>query len=230
MSGILDNHDDTEGSTNERSRRSETPVSRRGLLTQAGRTGLSALAVWLILESCGTTNTVTIVQTSTPNPSPTPTATPTNTPSIFQNKWYWCTKCQGLHYDGFNAGVCPAGGGHSIVSSYNYTLAFYAPGNPGYSPGASLQRGWAWCTKCQGLHYMNFSVGVCPAGGGHSILNSREYSLLYNTPDAVNQPNWAWCTKCQGLHYTGFNVGVCPAGGGHSAANSYNYDIAIYSR
>jgi hypothetical protein len=224
MSKIPDSYDETEGNASEQGRRSEILVPRRLLLTQVGRAGLSALAVWLVLESCGTTTTV--VQTPTPMPSPTPTA-PTQ---IWQTEWYWCTKCQGLHYGGFGAGACPAGGGHSVVNSDNYEVAFYDPGRPAYPPGLPTQRGWAWCTKCQGLHYTGFGAGVCPAGGEHSASNSGEYVLLYNSPDATNQPNWAWCTKCQGLHYTGFGAGVCPAGGEHSAVNSYDYDIAILKR
>ena len=41
-----------------------------------------------------------------------------------QDKWRWCSKCQGLTYAGNSAkGPCPAGGEHN-QKGWNYTLMY----------------------------------------------------------------------------------------------------------
>ena len=36
----------------------------------------------------------------------------------------WCNRCNGLFFAGFNAGICPVGGGHNKSGSGNYSVAF----------------------------------------------------------------------------------------------------------
>jgi hypothetical protein len=46
----------------------------------------------------------------------------------------------------------------------------------------SIQTGWAWCSKCQGLFYgPKQSSSVCPAGGTHNGAGSDDYELSYTT-------------------------------------------------
>ncbi|MCW2634974.1 MAG: beta-lactamase [Blastococcus sp.] len=138
-----------------------------------------------------------------------------------QLDWASCTKCQGLHFAGFpgTKGVCPAGGQHVQTGSFAYAVGFDLPDRP------SLQKGWAACPKCQGLHFAGFAgfTGVCPAGGQHTETGSFAYAVPFDVPDSSSgQQGWNACPKCQGLFFGPFR-GICPAGGTHSSANSFAY-------
>jgi hypothetical protein len=40
------------------------------------------------------------------------------------------------------------------------------------------QARWSWCHKCQGLFFSgNSTLGVCPAGGSHSLAGSGAYQM-----------------------------------------------------
>src|SRR5207249_4664594 len=58
-----------------------------------------------------------------------------------QQGWLWCRKCQGLHYAGFGAGVCPAGGGHNNAS-WNYVMFAYNLSSLPASLSSGLQNDW----------------------------------------------------------------------------------------
>jgi hypothetical protein len=41
-----------------------------------------------------------------------------------------------------------------------------------------LQRGWRFCSKCNGLFFSGGgAAGTCPAGGGHDGAASGDYAL-----------------------------------------------------
>jgi hypothetical protein len=89
-----------------------------------------------------------------------------------QQNWRWCSKCQGMAYRGNGPGVCPAGGGHDLSTSFNYAMYHGHPGDPVY------QDGWQWCNKCEGLFYgWQQLVSRCPAGGQHDA--TTRYSFVY---------------------------------------------------
>lgn len=91
--------------------------------------------------------------------------------------------------------------------------------------GMSLQSGWRWCSKCQGLHFGGASPGTCPAGGAHTVEGSGNYALSNNDPQAPGQAGWRWCRKCQGLHFTGNTLGRCSAGATHTVEGSGEYRL-----
>jgi hypothetical protein len=119
-----------------------------------------------------------------------------------------------------------SGGPHVVYNDFsydnNYFLALDSPDAPG-------QRGWRWCSKCQGLWMGDNAGSDCPAGGGHSKAGSGEYTVIHNV-DATGpgEKNWRWCRKCQGLHHGGI-VGdtgqSCPAGGFHETVGSGSYRV-----
>ena len=132
-----------------------------------------------------------------------------------QPEWRYCHKCHGMFFNGFpDKGVCPNGGSHDQVDSYNFIL----PYDLGVTPTSQLD--WRYCHKCHGLFYNGFSdKGVCPSGGSHDQAGSFNFVLpcsLPQTPTA--QGAWRYCGNCHGMFYDGFpEKGVCPHGGGHVA-------------
>ena len=124
-----------------------------------------------------------------------------------QDKWRWCSKCQGLAYAGFGLGRCPAGGMHNHSGSWNYTLMHDTSSMPldgterkmdrlissGMRHGLEStenkgQRDWRWCSKCQGLAYAgNAAKGPCPAGGEHN-QKSWNYTLMYKKGVPFDDP------------------------------------------
>ena len=74
-----------------------------------------------------------------------------------QTDWQHCSKCAGLFFAGVDAGICPAGGNHSVSAGSNYGLSFSGVG------AGSGQPDWKWCNQCQGLFYAGSSLGVCPS-------------------------------------------------------------------
>jgi hypothetical protein len=144
-----------------------------------------------------------------------------------QNNWRWCSKCQGLWYNGFpDNGHCPADGlQHISAGSGNYTLTIDAP-------IAGQQDNWRWCSKCYGLFYNGSPTnGTCPTDGkSHKNIGSGNYSLNSGAILAGQQDNWRWCSKCEGLHFNGNNPpnpGRCPAGGGQHLAESFDYKLPL---
>jgi hypothetical protein len=138
----------------------------------------------------------------------------------FQDGWFWCRKCEGLHFGGNSTkGRCPAGGAHSNVGSGLYRLMFVGAG----------QMNWRRCRKCEGLFFFgSLDFGRCPAGAVHDPFGSRDYVLDQNAPlvPLGTQAGWRWCRKCQGLFF-GQNPtqGLCPSGGRHDPKDSGDYNL-----
>jgi hypothetical protein len=144
-----------------------------------------------------------------------------------QAGWRWCSKCQGLFYGPFSGSICPAGGNHVNVGSYDYELRH---NNFQLAEPTGTQQGWRWCSKCQGLSYGPQQGGsICPAGGTHVSTNSFNYVLDIGGDGTVPPPGvqggWRWCSKCRGLFYGlgAPSAGVCPAGGPHVNERSFRY-------
>lgn len=94
----------------------------------------------------------------------------------------------------------------------------------------NLQPGWRRCSKCQAMFYAGSGMGVCPAGGAHSVLGSRHYVERIGGDVAnVQQGGWSWCTQCQGFFYSRASGGMghCPAGGAHVKTGSSTYAAVI---
>jgi hypothetical protein len=106
-----------------------------------------------------------------------------------------------------------------------------------------LQADWGWCSKCQGLYYVNSVHSVCPYDavfGRHGQLKSFEYFVFYNQNETGNpywQTDWAWCGACAGLFFANGNpsAGSCPSldGYGPHINSGWNYTLghsgAVYS-
>lgn len=83
----------------------------------------------------------------------------------------------------------------------------------------SIQSGWRWCRKCEGLFFVgNSGKGRCAAGGMHDDTGSGHYLLQLAPP---GQANWRRCRKCEGLFFFGNNkadgfpsFGRCAVAGG----------------
>jgi hypothetical protein len=106
-----------------------------------------------------------------------------------QQPWRWCSWCTGLFWGkGQASSHCPGnlesfapnicGPHNGSDGSYTYLLP-YEGSEGAWSQGTpSMQAGWHWCQKCQGLFHPNSgtSGGLCPAlltkgphdGGGTS--------------------------------------------------------------
>jgi hypothetical protein len=140
-------------------------------------------------------------------------------PTVGQDNWRWCHKCQGLFFAGFPGSHCPAGGAHDSSSSSNYLLPFNNAKYPG-------QQNWRYCHKCQGLFFNGRATkGKCPAGGAHDGAGSFDYSLLQDKPLGPGQHGWHWCQKCEGLYFSGNPGSACSAGGAHHGSNSGDYAL-----
>jgi hypothetical protein len=106
---------------------------------------------------------------------------------------------------------------------------------------ADPQGDWAWCSKCQGLYYVNSEYSVCPYGavfGRHGQLKSFEYFVFYqNEGNSYWQTDWAWCQACAGLFFSDGqpSAGSCPSldGYGPHLNSGWNYTLghsgAVYS-
>ena len=80
----------------------------------------------------------------------------------------------------------------------------------------SVQPGWRWCKKCEGLFFaQNGTNGVCPAGEGHDASGSGSYVMTIGAESG--QEGWRRCTKCEGLFIKTERKSVCPAGKEHEA-------------
>ena len=98
-------------------------------------------------------------------------------------------------------------------------VAYSVGGTP-----AQFQRNWRWCSKCQGLHFIENGLRPCKAGGNHIIDQSGDYRLSLGDMQAQGQI-WRWCSKCAGLHFTGHDLRPCPAGGDHTEQGSGEYRL-----
>ncbi len=146
----------------------------------------------------------------------------------YQYGWRWCRNCEGM-FDGPRgyAGRCPEGGAHDGSLSLDYVLPHFQ-----YSPltDPHSQPEWAWCSKCQGLHYAGDTTGFqgyCPAGGQHTWLSaSYNYHLEHGT--GVVQNGWQICPDCRGLWYEPHqSASKCTIGGPHSHWPGGSYDYTI---
>jgi hypothetical protein len=89
-----------------------------------------------------------------------------------QGGWAWCQHCGCLWFtENGTAGHCAGGGGHTNAGSGAYLVAEAA----GYDErNPNWEHGWRFCDRCQVLWYSGNSVGLCPAGGGHSQAKSGQ--------------------------------------------------------
>jgi hypothetical protein len=96
------------------------------------------------------------------------------------------------------------------------------------------QGDWAWCSKCQGLYWVNSKNNVCPYDavfGRHGQAKSSEYWVYYDTSGNMDyQDGWAWCGACAGLFWANGNktAGSCPDldGYGPHVNSGTNYTLA----
>jgi hypothetical protein len=139
-----------------------------------------------------------------------------------QSNWSYCNKCKGFFYGpAINTSTCPAGGTHSNTGSGNYVLPYNCSNTPG-----SVQTGWSYCNKCEGLFWgPSQSTSRCPEGGTHT-LGATSYGLLFQNDGTFSpvQSSWMYCYKCKGLFYgNNQSTSVCPAGGTHDGSQSGVY-------
>ena len=84
-----------------------------------------------------------------------------------------------------------------------------------------MQPNWWACSKCDGVFFAGFDLGVCPAGGEHPKTGPRDWQYEFAGDGEIQgQTGWRCCPKCQGLFFAGNNMGVCPT---HSDDGSANY-------
>ena len=99
-----------------------------------------------------------------------------------QPGWRWCSKCQGLWMGLKSGSVCPAGGAHLLTASGIYSLVdtTYTTRYPA-ARGWPGQKGWRWCSKCQGLWMGSNAGSRCPATGSHILTGSGDYALQHDS-------------------------------------------------
>ncbi|MFB8275459.1 LGFP repeat-containing protein [Nocardia colli] len=139
--------------------------------------------------------------------------------TIWQPGWRWCSRCQGLTYQGAGPGVCWDGAPHYGNDSRPYFLATTA------DPGADVQGGWRWCNRCQGLAWSGYGYGVCWDGQQHDYNGSGLYVVYANVRPNGTQDGWRWCNRCQGLIFSGFGQGICWDGNPHDFTGSGGYSV-----
>lgn len=100
-----------------------------------------------------------------------------------QDNWAWCRKCEGMFFNGHaTRGRCPAGQQHDASGSGNYRMFF----GTGQQPNLTIEGGWRWCRRCEGMFFRSVGVfGVCPAGGRHDSSESGVYEFLLPGPKAL---------------------------------------------
>eukprot|EP01097_Dermamoeba_algensis_P000061 TRINITY_DN1015_c0_g4_i2.p1 TRINITY_DN1015_c0_g4~~TRINITY_DN1015_c0_g4_i2.p1 ORF type:complete len:573 (-),score=82.41 TRINITY_DN1015_c0_g4_i2:527-2206(-) len=142
------------------------------------------------------------------------------TPDHGQSQWKKCMQCSGLHYNGLNAGRCPAGYGH-MWQEQEYVLSHNK------SPGGSVQSDWRWCQKCQQLWWAGQGNGVCPSGGnGHEKTGSGNYYIHHYDSSVKGETGWRWCSRCMVLFHIGSGTpSICAAGGPHNPTGSGEYTL-----
>jgi hypothetical protein len=78
----------------------------------------------------------------------------------------------------------------------------------------TLQPGWRWCRKCQGMFYGGGenNSGICPADfQAQDGRQGAQYSVLFGEDAPGQQGNWRWCVLCQGSYFWRPNqAGRCP--------------------
>jgi hypothetical protein len=142
--------------------------------------------------------------------------------------------------DCMKSSTCAQGGNHNNNGSGNYHIAYkqansYVQSNvqapvqtQSKQPDAgqlTWQEQWAWCCKCDSIHFGGAGGGKCTATGGiHDKSQSYNYHLPHSgNPGHKAQENWRWCNKCHCICFAGMGAGSCYAGGGHDFSQSYNY-------
>ena len=130
-----------------------------------------------------------------------------------QNEWRFCTKCNSLFYNGYDAkGACAAGGSHTAMG-YDFMLPY------DLAPTAYAQDGWRFCTGCQAMFYDGSpDQAPCPAGGNHAAAGFN-FVLPHDVPGTPTaQTEWRFCGGCHAMFYDGYDdKGRCPRGGAHAA-------------
>jgi hypothetical protein len=138
-----------------------------------------------------------------------------------QDAWNFCTKCNGMFFNGYSTkGVCPGpgpGDGHQ-AAGFDFVLPFQPTAVQG-------QPSWRFCQNCFCLFFKDEHSsfrGVCPmTGQGHS--DAGFVFVLPFVPDPSigggpeGQRSWRYCAKCAGLFFDGYSQkGVCAGamGGG----------------
>lgn len=110
---------------------------------------------------------------------------------------------------------------------------------------STLQEGWRWCHKCEGLFFASDQTqGSCPADlKQHDASESGAYVTVMNAetapagggesspsgvvlPFSAQQGGWRHCIKCEGLFFAqNATPGSCPAGEMHLAVPSHKVPI-----
>jgi len=117
-----------------------------------------------------------------------------------QNEWRFCTKCNSLFYNGYDAkGACAAGGSHTAMG-YDFMLPYDV------APTASAQDGWRFCTGCQAMFYDGSpDQAPCPAGGNHAAAGFN-FVLPHDVPGTPTaQTEWRFCGGCHAMFYDGYD-------------------------
>jgi hypothetical protein len=133
--------------------------------------------------------------------------------------------------------------GAGVVAAGTMSVAHAGSAKAATAPG---QGDWGWCSKCQGLYWVNSNpkYNVCPYDavfGRHGQAKSSEYWVYYDASgNMYYQDGWAWCGACAGLFWANGakTAGSCPdldgygphvnSGSnytlGHSPASPLGYD------
>jgi hypothetical protein len=61
------------------------------------------------------------------------------------------------------------------------------------------QKNWCWCSKCEGLFYVdNNWLSFCPAGGSHDESFFNDFAYSVNTENK-GEAGWRKCSRCLSL-------------------------------
>ncbi len=88
--------------------------------------------------------------------------------------------CRGLYFAGNGKGVCPADSvGHTCAPNDRWIWLPREGGGTGVplAAGESMQAGWRWCPRCQGVFHGPGGSGACPAGNSHVDTGSGHYAV-----------------------------------------------------
>jgi hypothetical protein len=140
-----------------------------------------------------------------------------------QTNWRFCQKCNAMFFNGYQGGVCSAGGKH-LAQGFDFNLPYGPPASPPVMDADSkAQEGWRFCLKCNVMFLGQ--PGKCAAGSGHTAQGLL-FILPHDVPVTANkQNNWRFCGTCHALFFAGYAGGKCVDGGPHSP-QGFNFVLA----
>ncbi len=110
---------------------------------------------------------------------------------VFQPQWRTCIKCLLLFWDGWGAGVCPAGGGHEAFVQNNYRLLGNTHPTEINPDIPNHQQRWTFCNLCHTMFFFKPNLStVCPVnqnGGWHYGVGSWNFFLPLGAPPSYGQ-------------------------------------------